>query len=152
MSQWVSGFSHIIREESNPETKNLILDYLADLMEDSHDFGWNAAKGCHAVLLVKMEEGKIDWSDTEKIDRVRRIHAQRSTQNHTQSVNSRNQNREKPTPCKFYQRGTCGQKTDHQNKGHTYLHICSQCFANGKTNLHPSKDCKRFSKNEPGTA
>ena len=43
-----------------------MLDYLADLMEDSQDFGWQAAKTCHAVLLVKLEEGKINWPDTEK--------------------------------------------------------------------------------------
>ena len=27
-------------------------------MEDSHDFGWASAKGSHAVLLSKMEEGR----------------------------------------------------------------------------------------------
>ena len=41
--------------------KNQMLDYMSDLMEDFHDFGWQAAKGCYAVLLVKMEEGKVVW-------------------------------------------------------------------------------------------
>ena len=36
-------------------------------MEDSHDFGWQAAKGCHAVLLVKMEEGKVTWGTPTKL-------------------------------------------------------------------------------------
>ena len=60
LSQWVAGFSQIIREESNTDTRNQMLDYLTDLMEDSHDFRWQAAKGSHAVLLCQMEDGKIN--------------------------------------------------------------------------------------------
>ena len=48
-----------------------------ELMENSHDFGWSAAKGAHAVLLCKMEEGRVHWDDTHKIDRIRRAHAQK---------------------------------------------------------------------------
>ena len=70
MSQWVSGFGAIIREESNVETKNQMLEYLSDLMDDSHDFGWQSAKAAHAVLLCKMEDNKVEWSETAKIDRV----------------------------------------------------------------------------------
>ena len=65
MSQWVAGFSQIIREQTDPTVKNQMLDYMSDLMEDSHDFGWQVAKGCHAVLLVKMEEGKVAWEDNK---------------------------------------------------------------------------------------
>ena len=68
MSQWVSGFAQLVREENNESVKNHMLDYLAELMEDSHDFGWQAAKGSHAVLLCK-----IQWQDTQKIDRLRRV-------------------------------------------------------------------------------
>ena len=70
MSQWVAGFCQIIREQNDTTVKNQMLDYMSDLMEDSHDFGWQAAKGCHAVLLDKMEEGKVVWGDTNKIDRM----------------------------------------------------------------------------------
>ena len=78
MSQWVAGFAQIIREEQNSQTRNYMLEYLCDIMEDSHDFSWQAAKVSHAVLLCKMEENKIDWQKTNKIDRVRRVHAQRA--------------------------------------------------------------------------
>ena len=63
MSQWVSGFSAIIREESDLETKNQMLEYLSDLMEDSHNFGWQSAEAAHAALC-KMEENKISWNKT----------------------------------------------------------------------------------------
>ena len=93
MSQWVSGFSQIIREETDPQTKNFMLDYLSDIMDDSQDFGWPSAKGAHAVLLCQMEQDKIQWHETSKIDRVRRAHAQKISQNP-------HQNKKEPTnPC-----------------------------------------------------
>ena len=54
-----------------------MLDYLIAL-DDSNDFSWQAAKASHAVLLCRMEQGEVTgWSDTEKIDRIRRANAQR---------------------------------------------------------------------------
>ena len=144
MSQWVAGFSQIIREQNDPIVKNQMLDYMSDLMEDSHDFGWQAAKGCLAVLLVKMEEGKVVWGDTNKIDRIRRAHAQKvqSIQG-SGSGSKKNLKSKTPPPCRFYQKGTCGQSQDHENGGQSYLHVCAVCFKNGKSHPHPSKDCKR---------
>ena len=142
MSQWVSGFAQIIRDESNQKTRDNMLDYLADLMEDSHDFGWSSAKGSHAVLLCKMEN-KINWSETQKIDRVRQVHAQRSSHNyHAKSKASKN-----PITCKFFQKGSCHQKTDHEINGQMYLHVCQNCFQQGKSHPHPAKDCRTRSKN-----
>ena len=82
ISQWVAGFSCIIREESDPKTRDHMLEYMTDLMEDSHDFGWSAAKASHAVLLCRMEEAKVTWGETNKIDRIRRAHAQRIAHTH----------------------------------------------------------------------
>ena len=52
-----------------------MLDYLTEIMQDSHDFSWNSAKGVHTVLLCQMEEGHIRWDETQKLDRIRRAHA-----------------------------------------------------------------------------
>ena len=142
MSQWVSGFSAIIREESDVETKNFMLDYLTDIMEDSQDFGWPTAKGAHGVLLCKMEQDKIQWNETAKIDRVRRAHAQKVTPNPHQNYRKQN----KPIPCKFYQKATCGQSNDHENNGQMYLHACANCFTSEKTHTHLACECR--SKNE----
>ena len=120
-----------------------MLDYLSDIMEDSQDFGWPSAKGAHAVLLCKMEQDKIQWHETSKIDRVRRAHAQKIGQNPQQ--NQRNNN--KAIPCKYYQKGTCGQSNDHENNDQMYLHACLTWFNLGKTYPHPSRDC-RHAKNE----
>ena len=53
MSQRVSSFSSIMRKESNIEVKNHMHDNLANLMEDSFDFGLNDAETCHTVLSFK---------------------------------------------------------------------------------------------------
>ena len=72
-----------------------MLDYLTDIMQDSHDFSWNLAKGAHAVLLCQMEEG-LRWDDTQKIDRIHRAHAQKIS--NMQGV-KRPHVRESATPC-----------------------------------------------------
>ena len=145
MSKWVAGFCQIIREQSDPTVKNQMLDYMSDLMEDSHDFGWQAAKGCHAALLVKRRESYM--GETNRIDRIRRAHAQKvqSIQG-SGSSNKKNVKSKTPLPCQFYQRGMCGQTQDHENGGQTYLHVCAVCFKNGKSYTHPSKDCKKATK------
>ena len=135
MSQWVLGFVQIVREESNESVRNHMLD--------SHDLGWQAAKGSHAVLC-KMEENKIQWQDTQKIDRLRRVHAQRVAP----VLHSKRSTTKGPLVCKFYQKGSCMQKGDHENNGQQYLHVCQHCYAQGKSYPHPNKDCKNKSKND----
>ena len=55
-----------------------MLDYLIALLDDSNDFSWQAAKASYAVRLCRMEQGEVTgWSNTEKIDWIRRANAQR---------------------------------------------------------------------------
>ena len=54
-----------------------MLDYLGNLMEDASDFSWEAAKASHAIALTNMEADRLKWTDTDKLDRIRRAHAQR---------------------------------------------------------------------------
>ena len=148
MAQWVSGFCSIIKDEVNVQTKNNMLSYVADLMEDCHDFGWQSAKGAHAVVLCHMEENKVSWEETNKLDRLRRVHAQRK-QNPNVSLGRKFKSKDKGVPCRFYQKGTCGQKIEHENGGQLYLHVCEHCFAKGKSHPHPGKDCRqKLPKNE----
>ena len=44
ISQWVSGFATIIKDEQNTEDKQNMLQYLSEIMEDSHDFGWGSKR------------------------------------------------------------------------------------------------------------
>ena len=98
MCQWVAGFAMIMREEQNLEVKNPMLEYLGEIMEDAQDLTGN-----RPVLLCCMEEGKVDWLETAKIDRIRRAHAQRGVHISNQKVGSKQQKNpdQKTMPCIF---------------------------------------------------
>ena len=99
------GLAMIAREESNVDTKNAMLDYLSEIMEDANDFSWQSAKASHAVLLCRMEEGKVEWSETTKIDRIRRSHAQRLP---SQNISTHTKTKsETKTACVAFIRGPC---------------------------------------------
>ena len=71
VTQWVAGFGRTMTDESNPDLKQHMLDYLIALMDDANDFSWTSAKASHAVLLCRMEQGEVkDFSDTFAIDRI----------------------------------------------------------------------------------
>ena len=78
-TQWVSGFVWCMQEERSEHNKTCMLDYIGNIMEDASDFSWDSAKACHAVVLTNMEADRLNWTDTDKIDRIRRAHAQRHT-------------------------------------------------------------------------
>ena len=75
-----------MQEEKSEHNKTCMLDYLGNIMEDASDFSWDSAKACHAVILINMEADRLNWADTDKIDRIRRAHAQRHTSGAQTSV------------------------------------------------------------------
>ena len=75
-----------------------MVSYLADLMEDATDFSWQGAKAAHAVLMCEMERGTVKWEDGDRIDRIRRAHAQKHV-SHTRKNWARQDNK-KPWFCK----------------------------------------------------
>ena len=154
----MSGFSVIVRDESDMSTKTQMLDYLCELMDDAQDFGWSAAKGVHAVLLCCMEENKVAWHQTEKVDCIRRSHAQKVV-NTNQNGSSKKPNTENQgNPCKLFQNGSCPHINDHIRGGQQYKHMCAICFGFGKRFPHQASECRsikksqNFSKNAVGTA
>ena len=71
VTQWVAGFGRTMREESNPEIRQHMLDYMISLMDDANDFSWISAKASHAVLLCRMEQGEVkSYADISAIDRM----------------------------------------------------------------------------------
>ena len=63
MGQWMAGFCRAMREESDQNSKEAMLDYLISLLDDANNFLCTSAKASH--------------TQTEQIDRVRSAHAQR---------------------------------------------------------------------------
>ena len=157
MSQWVAGFCRIMRDETNLKNKDSMLDYLISLLEDAQDFSWDAPRASHAVLLCRMEQGDVkNYTDVDKIDRIRRANAQRHIAPSANLSNSKknNQKTSKAVPCTYYNQGTCSFVRTHDTKGVTYKHICAACLAvGGKTYPHPENECrnknrKHVTKNE----
>ena len=108
-----------------------MISYLGDLMEDTLDFSWQGAKAAHAVLLCEMERGSLSWEDTERIDRVRRAHAQ-----------------------KYIPSGKQNQKY-HDVNGRLNRHICAFCLTLDKQHNHSEKNCNNkinYPKNEQTAA
>ena len=142
-----------MREESSIQNRDHMLDYLINLLEDSTDLSWASAKASHAVLLCRMEQGEIkSWAETEKIDRVRRAHAQR----HLPASDGSSRNGEKThgsgkmVPCVYFNKGSCMQKQSHETKGTFYKHICLYCWQKeAKAFPHTQTECKKMaSKND----
>ena len=133
-------------------TKEHMLDYVFNLLDDATDFSWASAKASHATLLCRMEQGKItgDWQEIEKIDRVRRAHAQRHVvgQGSSHRAQDKGSNGSRVFPCVYFNKGACLQKQAHENKGVTYRHICSHCWnKEGKLFSHPQVECRKFQSN-----
>ena len=131
MPQFVQGFVKNILDESNLQYREHMLQYLGDIMEDASDFSWQSAKASHAVLLCEMERGKVTWTDTTRIDRVRRAYAQKHHNNGRQNRGSKI-GEIKPWFRKQYQSGTCTFDKDHETGGRTHRHICAHCLLQGK--------------------
>ena len=158
ITQWMSGFCRILRDENCQKNRDHMLDYLIALLDDSNDFSWQAAKASHAVLLCHMEQGEVTgWSDTEKIDRIRGANAQRhvvptQASNSSQKFrkNQSGQKASKSMPCVYYNDNSCNFQKHHETKQVFYRHICSTCFAqDGKVSAHTALDCKtKNSKND----
>ena len=55
--------------------------YMADIMSDASGFSWQNAKAANVVLLCDMGRMAVNWQETAKIDRIKRVHAQKRTQN-----------------------------------------------------------------------
>ena len=81
MAQWVQGFCRNIVDEKDEVIREKMITYMGDLMEDATDFAWQGANAAHAVLLCEIERGVVSWQDTDRIDRIRRAHAQKHVGN-----------------------------------------------------------------------
>ena len=158
VTQWVAGFGRTMRDESDPEIRKHMLDYMISLMDDANDFSWISAKASHAVLLCRMEQGEVaSYADISAIDRIRRANAQKHVPHSQVSPQKFNNGKKftkitKTMPCTYFNQGTCLQKKSHETRGVLYKHICASCFASaGKTFPHSEVECKnkqKGSKNE----
>ena len=142
-TQWILGFLRIAQEESNPEFRTHMYEYLTELMQDAADNTWAAAKGAHAVLMHRMQDGVLDWGDIKKIQKIRKTYARAIV--HSGSEGQTRKGTGNGVPCRNYQTGSCGFPGNHDINGLHVKHICAHCFTSvGKEHKHAKKDCNRL--------
>ena len=145
ITQWVAGFCRIMKEEKRQNLRENMLDYMILLFDNANDFSWDAANASHMVLLCRMEQGEVkDYSQTEKIDHIRRANAQRHS---VQTFGSYNQKKNgqkngKSKPCNYFNAGTCSHTKTHETRGLLYKHVCAVCFNTGKSFGNPETECR----------
>ena len=90
-----------------------------------------------------MEADQLQWTDTDKLDRIRRAHVQRHVgvgQNsvaHPSSVKKpKNGGFQNGLNCKYFQEGTCRFPSHHRSAGQYYKHVCENCEG-----LHVTRLC-----------
>ena len=95
----------------------------------------------------------MDWANVEKIEKIRGRNTQRvwQSENNPSPAGS-----EKTMLCKLYNKGNCrhDKLSEHVEKGVTYQHYCSNCYAiTGRRFEHPRSQCIRLKadKKEPQT-
>ena len=112
-------------------------------MEDAADFTFESAKACHAVVLTTMEADKLDWFDTDGLDRIRRSKAQRLPTQTKNVMADKNVDSDNPSMvCKYYLTHSCNRSGSHTTKGVLYKHKCQVCG-----DSHKNKSCVIKSKN-----
>ena len=82
--QWLLGFLRIREEEKDPLIKEHMIQYVTELTQDACDFSWEAAKGAHSVLLHRMADGVVDWSNITEVQKIRQTYAQTNSVRHVQ--------------------------------------------------------------------
>ena len=119
-----SGFVTCIQEEKSAGNRDLMLDYLGKLMENASDFSWDSAKAAHTILFTNMED-RVTWSETKKIDRLHRAHAQRHiSQNQSSATHTFAKKKSKTTGTRngvesqFFEGGNCKYPSHHKTAGH----------------------------------
>ena len=142
--EFVHGYLCLIAE--SPATQQAVLQaHLQELMEDSITYKWPVIRGYHAIILNMMETGRLTWSDTAKIQALRRIHVWQSGPRTLDTQRGRprasdNIEAGSVTICQEYQRASCPQRASHD--GNT--HACAHCWSSIRRLFqHPEDDCRR---------
>ena len=140
--QWLLGFLRIQQEETDTMIRDNMIAYLCELMQDACDFTWDSAKGAHAVLLHRMADGVVDWTQLKEIHKIRKCYAQT---NITTTSNDKKPN--KVVPCIKFNKGICSRGGDHEWQGLMLKHMCQFCFSSvNKIENHARKDCWKVPK------
>ena len=157
-SQFVLGYLRSVQDEENPLIRSNMVEYLTELFQNVCDYGWQAAKGAHLVVMTKMEDGLVTWGDLKRVNKIRKTYV-RSTgtsnnYNNTDINNPMNKKvGKKPSsmPCKDFQEGRCTKQQDPDVGLITHKHICAYClYTLNKMYGHSESVCNNKKRSRQG--
>ena len=159
LSQWVWGYSLILKNETNTFKKQCMIAHLAEMMRISSLNSWPIAKGIHSVILTEMEKGKLNWGDEQAFREIKETYSfthKQSRDNstftnmHKQSRDNNQPHSKKLTLCNAYNKGACSQQNSHTTQnGLRLTHACSYCYNVKQTTYeHSEHACKRKEKSQ----
>ena len=151
-SQFVLGYLRAVQEEPSTPLRSNMIEYLTDLFQDVCDMGWQSAIGAHLVVMSKVEDGMVTWSDLKKVNKIRKTYVRSSigvstsNQQDQQPGSNTKKSFKKPStvPCKEYNEGRCSKNFDHDVGLITHKHICAYClYSINKLYNHSENNCNR---------
>ena len=117
-----------------------MIDYVIKLFQTSIDTTWDIARGANAVIYQALEQDRVQWLQTNEIDKLLNLYTQRVS---VSEVNRQPSSARKIT-CSHYNTGRCMKESDHTKDGITYRHICAYCSRVVKRAYnHPETECNR---------
>ena len=88
----------VIEKEQNIEIKNAMIAFVCQIHRDMIDFGYPTILGITSVILTALEENRIEWTDPDDINAMRKqyilnwvsANSQRSSANQAEAIHFSN--------------------------------------------------------------
>ena len=129
VTKFVHGFvTDLLAGRPDAGNQAIPLRHLPHLMLDATDFGWEAARHAHGVVLQEMEAGCLTWNDEDAIGDIRRLYCQRFARFAPTVDTGAPTVTKGPLYCVSFQEGKCSHSTDHNTARGPVRHICAYCL------------------------
>ena len=140
LEEFILGYIRMLRDTDSTFDKDVMLEVLEDLMEDTIDFSWGNAKGFYKSIGLEIERGKFAWDDSATIQKKRFTKCRVQKSGAKQEVKPKKQIQvpDNAVCCPQYQSGQCDKRFDHL----PLIHACAFCFTNRNVvHKHKESDC-----------
>ena len=144
MEEFVFWFLAMLKSPKCKMDKDMMLDLLQMLMQDTMDYSWCNARNFYENLGIDVEMGEMKWSDESRITQQCMAYSRAVFPEKKETKEGA-----RPTPrqapagmkcCAPFQNRSCEQTRDHP----PYTHACSYCFKSCSLMCrHAETDCIR---------
>ena len=142
--EFTYGFMCMIESSKCKWEYRVMTNILRLVLKHSMAYTWENARAWYREMGVEVEQGIMDWEETDRVREMRFSHIQTKTPERREAQDSaRPPLRLAPAgtkTCAAYQTRTCEQQRDHAN----FTHGCAYCLRIcNAVCRHPESDCIR---------